>query len=311
MRDLFIKTLSEICEENSDIILITGDLGFGVLDEFRKRFPTNFINAGVAEQNMTGIATGLALEGKKVFTYSIANFPTLRCLEQIRNDACYHNANVKIVSIGGGFSYGALGISHHATEDLAILRSIPDITVICPAGKWEKPKATRAIYDHQGTCYLRIDKSMGDDSPFNPSEEFKVGKGRILHEGTDCAIIVTGGILEEALIAKDVLIKEGINVKIISMHTIKPIDKKLVIETCKKTPVVVTLEEHTIIGGLGGAVAEIIAENSFPNLTFKRMGLESRFSSIVGTQKYLRNNYKIDSIEIVKTINKLIARGVG
>ena len=250
MRDLFIKTLSKICEKNSDIILITGDLGFGVLNKFRKRFPTNFINAGVAEQNMTGIATGLALEGKKVFTYSIANFPTLRCLEQIRNDACYHNANVKIVSIGGGFSYGALGISHHATEDLAILRSIPDITVICPAGKWEIQKATRAIYDHQGTCYLRIDKSMGDDSPFNPSEEFKVGKGRILHKGTDCAIIVTGGILEEALIAKDVLIKEGINVKIISMHTIKPIDKKLVIETCKKTPVIVTLEEHTIIGGL-------------------------------------------------------------
>ena len=122
MRDLFIKTLSELSEENSDIILITGDLGFGVLDDFRKRFPDNFINAGVAEQNMTGIATGLALEGKKVFTYSIGNFPTLRCLEQIRNDACYHNANVKIVSIGGGFSYGALGISHHATEDLAILR---------------------------------------------------------------------------------------------------------------------------------------------------------------------------------------------
>ena len=308
MRDLFIKTLSELSEENSDIILITGDLGFGVLDDFRKRFPNNFINAGVAEQNMTGIATGLALEGKKVFTYSIGNFPTLRCLEQIRNDACYHNANVKIVSIGGGFSYGALGISHHATEDLAILRSLPDITIICPTGRWEIQKATEEIYNHPGTCYLRIDKSMGDDSPFDKSEVFKIGKGRVLHEGTDCTIIVTGGILEEALIARNILSEEGVNVKIISMHTIKPLDRKLVVDACQKTPVLITLEEHTVIGGLGGAVAEIIAENSFKNLKFKRMGLEKGFSSIVGSQKYLRNVYKIDSIGVVNTIKRLLKR---
>ena len=130
MRDRFINELTSLLTEFPEIILITGDLGFGVLDHFRKSFPKNFINAGVAEQNMTGIATGMALEGKIVFTYSIANFSTLRCLEQIRNDACYHGVNVNIVSIGGGFSYGALGISHHATEDLSIMRSIPDITIV-------------------------------------------------------------------------------------------------------------------------------------------------------------------------------------
>ena len=144
MRDVFISKLSELISEFPEIILITGDLGFGVLDKFKESFPNNFINAGVAEQNMTGIATGMALEGKIVFTYSIANFSTLRCLEQIRNDACYHEVNVNIVSIGGGFSYGPLGISHHSTEDLSIMRSLPEISVIVPSTLWEVQMATNS-----------------------------------------------------------------------------------------------------------------------------------------------------------------------
>ena len=132
MRDVFIKTLLEMAKEDPSIILVTGDLGFGVFNEFRKVLPNQFLNAGVAEQNMTGLATGMALEGFKVFTYSIANFPILRCLEQVRNDACYHQANVNIVAIGGGFSYGSLGFSHHATEDIAIMRSLPEISVFAP-----------------------------------------------------------------------------------------------------------------------------------------------------------------------------------
>ena len=163
MRDHFIKALINLIPEFPNIILITGDLGFGVLNELRNDYPNNFINAGVAEQNMTGIATGMALEGKIVFTYSIANFPTLRCLEQIRNDACYHGVNVNIVSIGGGFSYGALGISHHATEDLSIMRSLPEITVVSPSSFWEVEQATRAIVENDKVCYLRIDKSAGRD----------------------------------------------------------------------------------------------------------------------------------------------------
>lgn len=205
-------------------MLITGDLGFGVLDEFRKRFPKQFINAGVAEQNMTGIATGLALEGHIVFTYSIANFPTLRCLEQIRNDACYHDANVKIVAIGGGFSYGSLGISHHATEDLAIMRALPNIAVMSPCGFWETVKATEAIVKHPGTCYLRLDKSAGNDTPIKDGEKFRLGKARILQEGSDCTIIVTGGILGEVWKANEFLKKEGISARILSMHTLKPLD---------------------------------------------------------------------------------------
>ena len=153
------------------------------LDDFIDKYPRNFLNAGVAEQNMTGIATGLALEGRIVFTYSIANFTILRCLEQIRNDACYHQANVNVVSVGGGFSYGSLGFSHHATEDLAIMRSIPEISVFSPCGHWEVEELTKQIINHPGTCYLRLDKSVGVDTPIYENEIFEIGKPRILKEG--------------------------------------------------------------------------------------------------------------------------------
>ena len=165
MRDHFIQRLGELVQQDPNILLITGDLGFGVFNDFRENYPANFINVGVAEQQMTGLATGLALEGKTTFTYSIANFATLRCLEQIRNDAAYHGANVNVVCIGGGFSYGALGISHHATEDLAILRSIPDITVVAPCGYWETMAATAAIAQEPGTVQLLLVNPLGWVAP--------------------------------------------------------------------------------------------------------------------------------------------------
>ena len=158
MRDAFVKKLTELAREDSDIMFLTGDLGFGVFDDFEKEFPTQYLNVGVAEQNMTGIAAGLGLEGKKVFTYSIANFSTLRCLEQIRNDAAYHEVNLTVVSSGGGFTYGALGMSHHATEDLAIMRALPDVTVLAPSPTWEAYHATKAITETSGVGYLRIEK---------------------------------------------------------------------------------------------------------------------------------------------------------
>src|SRR3990170_3459063 len=159
MRDAFIDRLSAMACRDPRVMLITGDLGFGVFDSYRQRFPAQFINAGVAEQNMTGIATGLALEGHIVYTYSIANFVFMRCLEQIRNDAAYHDCNVNVVAIGGGFSYGALGISHHATEDLAIMRAVPGVTVVAPGDDWEASEATAAVATSPGASYLRLDRS--------------------------------------------------------------------------------------------------------------------------------------------------------
>nr|WP_320191939.1 transketolase C-terminal domain-containing protein [uncultured Desulfobacter sp.] len=304
MRDTFIKELSEQACNNPRIMLVTGDLGFGVFNDYREQYSAQFLNAGIAEQNMTGIATGLALEGHIVFTYSIANFPTLRCLEQIRNDACYHNADVKIVSIGGGFSYGALGISHHATEDLAIMRSLPDLTVVSPCGLWETANATRALVDLPGTCFLRLDKSFGNDAPLDVEETFELGRARVLKKGKDVSIIVTGGILEEVQQAAYLLETCGVSVQIISVHTIKPLDRGMIIKAAKETTAIVTVEEHTIYGGLGGAVAEELMDNGVYPERFLRIGLEAGFSSIVGSQQYLRKQYGLDAKTIAEKIKK-------
>jgi len=285
-----IRCLEELAESDPNLMLVTGDLGFGVLTRFSERFPRQYLNAGVAEQNMTGLAVGMALEGKTVFTYSIGNFPTLRCLEQIRNDACYHSANVKIVCIGGGFTYGSLGISHHATEDLAILRALPDITVIAPGDPVETAAATRAVYETPGTCYLRLGRGGEPRVHLGPID-FRVGKAIRLFEGEDVAILSTGGILKVACSAREKLEVSGMKVGLFSMHTVKPIDRDLVMELACTVRLIVTLEEHTVIGGLGGAVAEIIAQMPGPKANLEVIGLRDCFTSVVGDQEYLRSVY--------------------
>jgi transketolase len=282
-------------------MLITGDLGFAVLDNFQRRFPKQFINAGVAEQNMTGIATGLALEGYIVYTYSIANFVFMRCLEQIRNDAAYHDCNVNVVSVGGGFSYGALGISHHATEDLAIMRALPGVTVVSPCDDWEASEATEAIASHPGTCYLRLDRS-GADISHSREDEFELGRSRLLRDGTDITLAATGGIMTEALRAADSLARQGIRARVLSVHTLKPLDADTLCRAARETGGLVTIEEHTVDGGLGGAVAEMLLERGVIPAVFRRIGLRAGFSSIVGSQQYLRTRYGMDAASIVDTV---------
>lgn len=304
MRDTFIKRLSELATENRDIVLLTGDLGFGVLTDFAKNYPEQFINVGVAEQNLTGVATGLALSGKVTFTYSIANFPTLRCLEQIRNDACYHDANVKIVAIGGGFSYGSLGMSHHATEDLAILRSFP-MTVVSPGELWEVEQLTDALFATPGCCYLRLDKS---DAGYikGDAAAFAIGKAREMHAGDDITLITTGGILGEVMQTAEILKAQNINARVLNMHSIKPFDHESVIQAAKQTGGIITIEEHTIDGGLGSIVAETCMEAGVYPKAFHRLALRAGFSSIVGSQQYLRNYYQLDRAAIIKAVNQLL-----
>jgi transketolase len=305
MRNAFVQRLTELAASDLRIMLLTGDLGFGVFEEFAERFPKQFLNVGVAEQNMIGLATGLALGGRVPFVYSLANFPTLRCLEQIRNDACYHDANVKVVCMGGGFSYGALGISHHATEDLSILRALPQITVVAPGDDWEAAEATSTLANTQGTCYLRIDKTSAGLTNL-PDEEFHLGKARILREGNDVTLISIGGILNETLKAADLLLKDNIKSRVISLHTLKPLDKDAIFDAAKSTGGIITVEEQTILGGLGGAVAEICLENQIIPPMFYRIGLKDRFSSIVGSQDYLRNQYQMDAAQIALKVSELL-----
>jgi transketolase len=306
MRDHFIKRLHELAVRDPRIVLITGDLGFGVFDQFRKELDHQFINAGVSEQNMTMLATGMAMEGRIAFTYSIGNFPTLRCLEMIRNDAAYHDANVKVVSIGGGFSYGALGISHHATEDLAIMRSLPEVKVVSPCTLWETMEAPKAIVNIPGTCYLRLDNSAGEDD-CSHNIPFELGKLRVLRNG-NVAVIVTGGILSEVQKAAKLLSAEGIELKIISCHTIKPFDADGLINVTKDSCAVVSVEEHTVCGGLGSIIAETFMDNGVIHDRFLRIGLEAGFSSIVGSQEYLRTRYGLDSKSIPSKIRDLVNR---
>jgi transketolase len=287
MRSAFFQTLLDLAGRDERIHLVVGDLGFGVVEPFIERFPARFLNAGVAEQNMTGIAAGLALCGKTVFTYSIANFPTLRCLEQIRNDVCYHNANVKVVAVGGGFAYGALGMTHHATEDLAIMRALPRMTVIAPGDPLEAERATDAIARIPGPCYLRLGRA-GEPRVHEGSITFRIGQAIMLRDGRDTTLIATGGMLRTALRAADRLAAEGFSARVLSMHTLKPLDEEAVLAAARETGAIVTLEEHSILGGLGGAVAEVLAESGAEGVLFKRIGLPPVFSSDVGSQEYLQ-----------------------
>lgn len=307
MRDHFVKALTEEAKKNRNVILITGDLGFGVLNNFADEFPKQYINAGIAEQNMTGIASGLGMDGKIVFTYSIGNFNTLRCLEQIRNDACYHDANVNIVSIGGGFSYGALGYSHHATEDIAIMRAIPNLRVFVPCDFWEVQEITKKVIELGGVNYIRIDKSHAKRN-FHLEDVFEVGKGRVLTNGSDLSIISSGGIVDVALQVQESLASEGFSIRVVSLHTIKPIDRELIINCAEKTGGIVTLEEHSIIGGLGSAVSEVlIQECCFPK-RFKMLGLESKFSTVVGSQEYLRKVNNLDYSSVMMAVRELLKK---
>ncbi|MCH1624892.1 transketolase family protein [Ferdinandcohnia quinoae] len=308
MRDTFVRTLTDLAEKDKNVMLVTGDLGFGVLKNYWETYPEQFINAGIAEQNMTGLAAGMALEGKIVFTYSIGNFPTLRCLEQIRNDAAYHNANVKIVAVGGGFAYGALGMSHHATEDIAIMRALPDVIVLSPGDIIETEAAVKSLYEWEGTGYLRLGRG-GGRAVHNGPIDFEIGKAIPILEGSRVAIFSTGEILEEANKAAIELNQLGISTGLYSFPTVKPIDAELIQRVAKEVDLIVTVEEHNILGGFGGAVAEVLAGTFGNRAHFERIGLEDRYSEIVGSQEYLRDSYGMSAYKIVNKISNLVVSG--
>lgn len=305
MRTAFFRTLLELAERDERITLIVGDLGFGVVEPFAERFPGRFLNAGVAEQNMAGIATGMAMSGKVVFTYSIANFPTLRCLEQIRNDICYHNADVKIVAVGGGFAYGPLGITHHATEDLAIMRALPGMVVVAPGDPVEVEHATRAVTAHPGPCYLRLGRA-GEPTVHRQSVAFQLGKAITVLNGGDLTLISTGGILATAVRVAERLATERIHARLLSMHTVKPLDASAVLAAARETGAIVTLEEHSVVGGLGSAVAEVLAESGQLQVPYKRLGSPPIFSPHVGSQDYLLAQHGLSEEGILRSLEPLL-----
>jgi len=287
MRDTFVRTLIELAKRDKSIELVTGDLGFGVLKPFWEQCPDQFTNAGIAEQNMTAMAAGMALSGKTVFTYSIGNFPTLRCLEQIRNDCAYHGANVKVVCVGGGFAYGALGMSHHATEDLAVMRALPAVTVFAPGDPAEAEAATRAMAAHPGTCYLRLGRG-GESRIHGALENFQIGKAICVHAGADVAIFSAGAIFDEVREACELLRGQGMDPTVCTFPTVKPLDRETVAHWAGCCRVIVTCEEQNLSGGFGGAVAEVMAELPERTARLVRIGIPDVYCTEVGSQRHLR-----------------------
>lgn len=301
MRDTFVKTLIELAKQDKSIELVTGDLGFGVLKPFWEQLPDQFTNAGIAEQNMIAMAAGMAMEGKNVFVYSIGNFPTFRCLEQIRNDCAYHNANVKIVCIGGGFAYGALGMSHHATEDIAIMRALPNMVVMAPGDAAEAEECTKALVNYHGTAYLRLGR--GGEKPIpGKIEEFEIGKARCVYEGERIALFTAGGIFDEAKAVFEILTARGLRPALYTFPSVKPIDRELIEAVAGEFELIVTCEEHNTIGGFGSAVAEAVAGMKRRKAYIVSIGLNDTFASAVGDQKYLRKQYGMDGASIAERV---------
>lgn len=307
MRNSFADKLVELAQVDGDIYWLMGDLGFGVVDDFQEKFPDRLVNAGVAEQNMTGVAAGLALSGKVVFTYSIANFPTIRCLEQIRNDVCYHDLNVNIVSVGAGFSYGSLGSTHHGTEDIAILRSLPNMKVVVPADPIESEQATKALYEDDGPSYLRLGRS-GEPDIHPQSFQFELGKAAVVKNGTDLTFIGSGGVTYNAIQAARKLEEVGHSIQVISAHTLKPFDRKAIIQAAKQTKKIITVEEHSNIGGLGSLVKEIIAEEKLSEVDLTALDLDDKFTHEVGDQEYLREKNSLDPESLFNEAQNMLER---
>lgn len=303
MRITFVHTLLKLAQKNKKIMLLTGDLGYSVFEEYIQKLPDQYINMGVAEQNMTGVAAGMALEGKIPLIYSIAPFVTMRNFEQIRNDVCYQDLNVKIIGVGAGFSYGPYGHSHHALEDIGILRTLANLRIYCPGDPTEVEVLTESALTHIGPVYLRLGKA-GEPKIQENTSKIIPGKAFVIKEGKDITLIGTSTLLYRAYeVAKKLESEFGISVKLMSMHTIKPLDTQAIITSSRTTNAIFTIEEHSIIGGLGSAVAEVIAENNI-STTFKRIGVPDRFTKVIGKQEYMRsaNNLSID--QIINTIMK-------
>lgn len=304
MRTIFNKTLIKIARDDPRIHMVLADIGYGEIEPFDEAFPGRLYNVGVAEQNMTGVACGLAMEGNIAVTYSIANFPTLRCLEQIRNDVCYHNQNVKIVIIGGGVSYGPLGISHHSTEDIAIMRALPNMTVLVPCDCIEAEAATHAMIEHDGPVYYRCGYKNESDIHEGPVD-FRIGRSIPVSDGSDIAVFFTGPIGYDAKKACAMLAKEGISVRLVSMPSIKPIDREEILSSAKRIGRILTVEEHNLSGGFGSAVAEVLADEGCV-CQFKRMALNDVYVSKVGSQEWLREQYGLGVNDIYNTVKAML-----
>ena len=303
MRKLFVKTLIEEARHNDKIWLITPDLGYAVLEPFQQEFPERFINTGINEQAAVGIAAGLALSGKIPYVYSIMPFVTSRPFEQIKVDCAYMNTNVRLVGVGGGFAYGPAGATHHSIDDLAIMRALPNMTVVAPGDLTETEDLIRYSTHHQGPMFIRLNRSG------EPRYEHKVefGKFATLFDGKDFAIITTSAMLKDAYETVEAYHKEGKYPLLLSAHTMKPFDEQKVLEVAKRNIPIITIEEHNIIGGLYSATAEVIAKSGIATKILP-IAVPNKFSHFVGGQEYIKAHMGLSGIK--NQIDNFLNKGI-
>lgn len=305
MRDAYLSALYRLAGENGNVLALISDNGAIVYDKFRRDFPKQYFNYGISEANMVASAAGLASCGKLPFAYTITNFLTMRAFEFIRNDVCLQEMNVKLVGTGAGFAYSTLGPTHHGTEDIALMRALPNIAIVSPASPKETYKATLACAAHSGPTYLRLGTSK-EPEIYDGDHDFVFGRGIVLSEGDDATIFSTGSITRDALDAALELKKNGVSAGVVNIHTIRPLDVGLIVGRAKATGAVVTVEEHNVNGGLGGAIAEALLENGCCPAFF-RMGLTTGFCAGYGSRAEMKEINGLSPKHIIARVKEAIA----
>lgn len=307
MRNAHLKALYELAGSDPRIIAAISDNGAIVYDQYRADFPKQFINFGIAEATMISGCAGLASCGKIPFAYTIIPFLVMRAYEQVRNDVCLQRQNVKLIGVGGGLAYSTLGPTHHAIEDIAVMRVLPNLSIIVPASPLEVYQATLAAAQIEGPVYLRLEATR-EPELYDSSYQFEFGRGVILHEGDDVTIVAVGSILNDVLQAAKEVAKEHIRVRVINLHTVKPIDREILIKAAQETRAILTVEEHNITGGLGGAIAEVLLESGTLPLVFERMGLPDQFAQGYGTRAEMKAMNGISPQAIYQKIVRIYQR---
>ncbi|HBH00803.1 MAG: transketolase [Elusimicrobia bacterium GWA2_69_24] len=299
MRDAFAAEITELATEDARLVLLSGDIGNRLFERYKQRHPDRFLNCGVAEANMISMAAGMALSGLRPVAYTIAPFVTTRCLEQIRVDLCYHNLPVVIVGVGAGLSYASLGGTHHACEDIALLRVLPNMSIVCPGDAMEVRLAIRAALGQERPIYIRLGKK-GEPAVHERPPEFVIGKGIVLRQGSDVCLLSTGTVLPLALAAATRLERDGVSAQVVSFHTVKPLDERLLTDVAGRIPLVVTIEEHSVLGGLGGSVAEWLADGPSRGVRLLRIGTADEFMHGGGEQEHAREHFGLTAEKVAE-----------
>jgi transketolase len=302
MRNAFADELTQLGNEDPCVVMLSGDIGNRLFDKFKNQHPARFFNCGVAEANMMGVAAGMAMNGLKPVAYTIAPFVTTRCLEQVRTDVCYHEVPVTIVAVGAGLSYSGLGPTHHACEDISFLRSIPNMVVICPGDAFEVRAALRASMQQGRPVYIRLGKKGEPAVHSGQLADFEIGKAITITNGSDVCLLSTGNVLPEAVEAAHKLKDHGVSARVVSFHTVKPLDYACLKEVFARFKLVATLEEHSLIGGFGAAVSEWLVDSQTPVPKFLRFGTPDAFFKKSGEQGYAREVLGLTGHQIAEKV---------